>query len=175
MAPNEREFSNLITLSISLEGLFAWSEPQLPSKKIKTLFLSNLSKSRRLTSTFFPIKDLSNVIEPCCKYIVFGLVCKMQKCKCNYFLKMLATWDGFVMRNTQIWVQPAASIAHVAFCCFSTINTPFKPAGLSCVCSSKYPSLIHRKMNQIADEYVLSYLLHSYFSISNSVLTKESG
>ena len=29
-------------------------EPQLPNKKIKTLFLSNMSKSRRLTSTFFP-------------------------------------------------------------------------------------------------------------------------
>ena len=28
---------------------------QLPNKKIKTLFLSNKSKSRRLTSTFFPI------------------------------------------------------------------------------------------------------------------------
>ena len=30
-------------------------DPQLPHKKMKTLFLSNMSKSRRLTSTFFPI------------------------------------------------------------------------------------------------------------------------
>ena len=30
-------------------------EPQLSHKKMKTLFLSNMSKSRRLTSTFFPI------------------------------------------------------------------------------------------------------------------------
>ena len=29
--------------------------PQLPRKKMKTLFLSNMSKNRRLTSTFFPI------------------------------------------------------------------------------------------------------------------------
>ena len=29
-------------------------DPQLPHKKMKTLFLSNMSKSRRLTSTFFP-------------------------------------------------------------------------------------------------------------------------
>ena len=31
-------------------------EPQLPNKKMKTMFLSNMSKSRRLTSTFFPIR-----------------------------------------------------------------------------------------------------------------------
>ena len=31
-------------------------DPQLPNEKMKTLFLSNMSKSRRLTSTFFPIK-----------------------------------------------------------------------------------------------------------------------
>ena len=29
-------------------------EPKLPNKKMKTMFLSNMSKSRRLTSTFFP-------------------------------------------------------------------------------------------------------------------------
>ena len=34
-------------------------EPQISNKKMKTLFLSNMSKSRRLTSTFFPIKILS--------------------------------------------------------------------------------------------------------------------
>ena len=31
-------------------------DSQLSHKKMKTLFLSNMSKSRRLTSTFFPIK-----------------------------------------------------------------------------------------------------------------------
>ena len=31
-------------------------DAQLPHKKMKTLFLSNMSKSRRLTLTFFPIK-----------------------------------------------------------------------------------------------------------------------
>ena len=30
-------------------------DSQLPHKKMKTLFLWNMSKSRRLTSTFFPI------------------------------------------------------------------------------------------------------------------------
>ena len=30
-------------------------EPQFPNKKMKTIFLWNMSKSRRLTSTFFPI------------------------------------------------------------------------------------------------------------------------
>ena len=30
-------------------------DPQLANKKMKTMFLSNMSKSRRLTSTFFPI------------------------------------------------------------------------------------------------------------------------
>ena len=33
----------------------AGRDPQLPHKKMKTMFLSNMSKSRRLTSTFFPI------------------------------------------------------------------------------------------------------------------------
>ena len=33
----------------------ALGDPQLPNKKMKTPFLSNMSKSRRLTSTFFPI------------------------------------------------------------------------------------------------------------------------
>ena len=33
-------------------------EPQLPHKKMKTLFLSNMSKSWRLTSTFFPTISL---------------------------------------------------------------------------------------------------------------------
>ena len=32
-------------------------DSQLPHKKMKTLFLSNMSKSRRLTSTFFPISQ----------------------------------------------------------------------------------------------------------------------
>ena len=32
-------------------------DSQFPPKKMKTLFLSNMSKSRRLTSTFFPIID----------------------------------------------------------------------------------------------------------------------
>ena len=31
-------------------------EPKLSHKKMKTMFLWNMSKSRRLTSTFFPIK-----------------------------------------------------------------------------------------------------------------------
>ena len=31
-------------------------DSKLPHKKMKTMFLSNMSKSRRLTSTFFPIK-----------------------------------------------------------------------------------------------------------------------
>ena len=31
-------------------------DPQLANKKIKTMFLSNMSKGRRLTSTFFPIR-----------------------------------------------------------------------------------------------------------------------
>ena len=34
----------------------AGRDPQLSHKKMKTLFLSNMSKSRRLTSTFFPDK-----------------------------------------------------------------------------------------------------------------------
>ena len=34
-------------------------DPQLPHKKMKTPFLLNMSKSRRLTSTFFPIKTAS--------------------------------------------------------------------------------------------------------------------
>jgi len=38
-------------------------DPQLPHKKMKTLFLSNMSKSRRLTSTFFPITREPNVGE----------------------------------------------------------------------------------------------------------------
>ena len=29
-------------------------EPELPYEKMKTMFLSNMSKSRRLTLTFFP-------------------------------------------------------------------------------------------------------------------------
>ena len=33
-------------------------DSQLPHKKMKTLFLSNMSKSRRLTSTFFPTRQL---------------------------------------------------------------------------------------------------------------------
>ena len=33
----------------------AGRDAQLPHNKMKTLFLSNMSKSRRLTSTFFPI------------------------------------------------------------------------------------------------------------------------
>ena len=41
--------SNLLTLLISLEV------PQLPHKKMKIPFLLNMSKSGRLTSTFFPI------------------------------------------------------------------------------------------------------------------------
>ena len=32
-------------------------DPQLSHEKMKTLFLSNMSKSRRLTLTFFPIKS----------------------------------------------------------------------------------------------------------------------
>ena len=35
-------------------------DPQLSHKKMKTLFLSNMSKSRRLTSTFFPINLASH-------------------------------------------------------------------------------------------------------------------
>ena len=35
----------------------AGRDPQLPNKKMKTMFLSNMSKSRRLTSTFFPISS----------------------------------------------------------------------------------------------------------------------
>ena len=35
-------------------------DSQLPHKKIKTQFLSNMSKSRRLTSTFFPIKRIED-------------------------------------------------------------------------------------------------------------------
>ena len=34
-------------------------EPQLPNKKMKTLFLWNMSKSRRLTLIFFPDNSLS--------------------------------------------------------------------------------------------------------------------
>ena len=57
MAPNERESSNLLPLSISFERPIEDEdeEPRLPHKKMKTLFLSNMSKSRRLTSTFFPM------------------------------------------------------------------------------------------------------------------------
>ena len=35
------------------DQLVDW-DPQLPHKKMKTMFLSNMSKSQRLTSTFFP-------------------------------------------------------------------------------------------------------------------------
>ena len=37
----------------------AGRDPQLSHKKMKTLFLSNMSKSRRLTSTFFPISCMA--------------------------------------------------------------------------------------------------------------------
>ena len=49
---------------IYLLYLFHWRahsprwDAQLPHKKMKTMFLSNMSKSRRLTSTFFPITFL---------------------------------------------------------------------------------------------------------------------
>ena len=53
LAPNERELSNLITLSISLE--VGWVS-QFLHEKMKTMFFSNMSKSWRLTSTFFPMR-----------------------------------------------------------------------------------------------------------------------
>ena len=39
-------------------------DAQLAHKKMKTLFLSNMSKSRRLTSTFFPITAIP-ILESC--------------------------------------------------------------------------------------------------------------
>ena len=44
-------------------------DSQLPHKKMKTLFLSNMSKSRRLTSTFFPIIVVAFVF-----FVVFVVV-----------------------------------------------------------------------------------------------------
>ena len=35
-------------------------DSQLPNKKMKTMFLWNMSKSRRLTSTFFPTNKKKN-------------------------------------------------------------------------------------------------------------------
>ena len=45
----------------------ALGDSQLPNKKMKTLFLSNMSKSRRLTSTFFPIMNanITNALQNC--------------------------------------------------------------------------------------------------------------
>ena len=39
-------------------------DSQLPNKKMKTLFLSNMSKSRRLASTFFPMIEDEQIIAP---------------------------------------------------------------------------------------------------------------
>ena len=36
-------------------------DTKLPRKKMKTMFLSNMSKSRRLTTTFFPDEELISV------------------------------------------------------------------------------------------------------------------
>ena len=49
-------------------------EPKLSHKKMKTMFLSNMSKSRRLTSTFFPI--ISVFIE---KFKIFLIMKRIEK------------------------------------------------------------------------------------------------
>ena len=52
-------------------------DAQLPHKKIKTLFLSNMLKTRRLTLTFFPItlcdmaKQLTSLLR-CYYYMRYG-------------------------------------------------------------------------------------------------------
>ena len=50
-------------------------DSQLPNKKMKTIFLSNMSESRRLTSTFFPIiKKLKFVVGVAYRVVVVGLM-----------------------------------------------------------------------------------------------------
>ena len=62
-----KELSNLLTLSISLEATFTQWDSHFPNNKMKTMFLSNMSKSRRQTSTFFPDKySITVTIVICC-------------------------------------------------------------------------------------------------------------
>ena len=53
LAPKERELSNLLN-QFCLRVQSVNGDAQLSHEKMKTLFLWNMSKSRRLTSTFFP-------------------------------------------------------------------------------------------------------------------------
>ena len=49
----KENYPNYLPYQFRLRPQSVDREPQLPNKKMKTMFLWNMSKSRRLTSTFF--------------------------------------------------------------------------------------------------------------------------
>ena len=67
-------------------------EPQFPYKKMKTLFLSNVSKSRRLTSTFFPTILMSGL--SLYKSVSFFLLLILM----NYGLSIRLKYPNFLMK-----------------------------------------------------------------------------
>ena len=67
-------------------------DPQLPNKKMKTMFPSNMSKSRRLTSTFFPMNSLFH--NACQKtYVLVVLVYDERWTKSMYFGKYFKSFS----------------------------------------------------------------------------------